>query len=157
MTVRGAKPTPTKLKVLRGTLRKHRANAEEPVVTPEIPTCPRELSPAARKEWRRIGPELARMGLLSRIDRAALAMYCDHYGRWLEAIAALQKYGVVVKSPNGFPMQSPYVAIANKSGEQVRLLLGEFGMSPSSRTRVHATPPKPAVESAFDRWERSPG
>jgi P27 family predicted phage terminase small subunit len=155
VTARGAKPRPTRLKILSGTLRKHRTNAEEPVVTPDIPTCPRELSRAARKEWRRIGPELAQMGLLSRIDRAALAMYCDHYGRWLEAIAALQKYGVVIKSPNGYPMQSPYVAIANKAGEQVRLLLAEFGMSPSSRTRVHATPPQPAEETAFARWERS--
>ena len=153
MTVRGAKPVPTKLKVLHGTLRKHRTNANEPQVLAEIPTCPRELSPIAKKEWRRIAPILADMGLLAKIDRAALAMYCDHYGRWLEAIAALQKYGVVIKSPSGFPMQSPYVAIANKSGEQVRLLLAEFGMSPSSRTRVHATP-HAEEDDRFEQWRR---
>lgn len=147
---------PTKLKVLHGTLRKHRTNTHEPDVKAAIPTCPRELSPTAKKEWRRIAPELARLGLLSRIDRAALAMYCDHYARWLEAIAALQKYGVVVKSPSGYPMQSPYVAIANKSGEQVRLLLGEFGMSPSSRTRVHATP-EPEPDDPFEQWMRGTG
>ncbi len=49
-------------------------------------------------------------------------------------------YGVMVKSPNGFPMQSPFLAVANKAMEQMRALLAEFGMSPSSRTRVHATP-----------------
>ena len=153
MTIRGAKPVPTKLKVLHGTLRKHRTNANEPQVGVEIPTCPRELSATAKKEWRRIAPILAGMGLLAKIDRAALAMYCDHYGRWLESIAALQKYGVVIKSPSGFPMQSPYVAIANKSGEQVRLLLAEFGMSPSSRTRVHATP-RTEEEDPFEQWRR---
>ena len=142
---------PTQLKVLRGTLRNDRVNADEPWTEPEIPPCPRELGGTAKKEWKRIAPELARMGLLSKVDRAALALYCDNYGRWLEAIAALQKFGVVIKSPSGFPMQSPYVAIANKSGEQVRLLLSEFGMSPSSRSRVHATPP-PAEDDELTQW-----
>lgn len=140
MAVRGARPLPTKLKFVRGTLRKGRVNAHEPVLEVEIPPCPRELGAAAKKEWKRIAPELAGMGLLSRIDRAALALYCDSYGRWLEAIGALKKFGVVIKSTNGYPVQSPFVAIANKAGEQVRLLLSEFGMSPSSRTRVHAIP-----------------
>jgi P27 family predicted phage terminase small subunit len=150
---RGRKPTPTSLRVLHGNPGHRPLPEDEPDVRVAIPTCPRELSPTAKKEWRRIAPELARLGLLARIDRAALAMYCDHYGRWLEAIAALQRYGVVIKSPSGFLMQSPYVAIANKSGEQVRLLLSEFGMSPSSRTRVHAEPVIPK-DDAFELWER---
>ena len=79
----------------------------------------------------------------AKIDRSALALDCDAYARWLEAIAALQQYGVVIKSPNGYPIQSPYVAIANKAGEQVRLMLAEFGMTPAARTRVHATEQKP--------------
>lgn len=138
MTRRGAKPLPTNVKVLRGTLRKHRANAQEPKARPGIPGCPTELSPIAKREWKRVAKQLSAMGLLTTIDRAALALYCDAYGRWLEAITALRQYGVVIKSPNGYPIQSPYVAIANKCGEQVRLLLAEFGMSPAARTRVHA-------------------
>jgi len=138
---RGRRPLPTPIKALRGTLRPGRQTAGEPAPDVAVPTCPAELGAAAKREWRRIAPELARLGLLARIDRAALALYCESYGRWLEAVAAVEKYGVVIKSPNGFPVQSPYLAIANKAGEQVRLLLGEFGMSPSSRTRVHAKTP----------------
>lgn len=84
--------------------------------------------------------DLAQLGLLSRIDRGALALYCQAWGRWVEAEEALKKHGVMVKSPNGFPMQSPYLAVANKAMEQMRAMLTEFGMSPSSRTRVHAEP-----------------
>jgi P27 family predicted phage terminase small subunit len=80
------------------------------------------------------------MGLLCKIDRAALALFCQAWARWVEAEEALKRYGVMVKSPSGFPMQSPYLAVANKAMEQMRALLAEFGMSPSSRTRVHATP-----------------
>ncbi|MEX2227480.1 MAG: phage terminase small subunit P27 family [Dehalococcoidia bacterium] len=125
---------------------------DEPDVVSDIPTCPRELSKTAKREWRRIAPELAQLGLLARIDRAALALYCDAWARWCEAQQALQKYGVVVKSPNGFPMQSPYLAIANKALDQMRLLLGEFGMSPSSRTRVSAVPQ--VEEDEFSEFER---
>jgi len=151
VTARGAKPLPTKIKALRGTLRKHRANANEPKAQPGMPACPAELGIIAKREWRRISRHLSAMGLLTTADRAALALYCDAYGRWLEAIKALQQYGVVIKSPNGYPVQSPYVAIANKAGEQVRLLLGEFGMSPASRTRVTAAPLSPELDE-LDLW-----
>jgi P27 family predicted phage terminase small subunit len=105
------------------------------------PTCPRHLSDEAKKEWRRIVPELEAVGLITRIDRAALAVYCQAWARWLEAEEALRKYGVMVKSPNGFPMQSPYLAVANKAIEQMRGLLTEFGMSPASRTRISVQEP----------------
>jgi len=131
---------PTKLKVVRGTLRKGRSNAHEPALTVEIPRCPAHLSPEAKREWKRVSRELAGYGLLTRIDRAGLALYCEAWGRWVEAEEALRKYGVMIKAPSGFPMQSPYLAIANKAMEQIRAMLSEFGMSPSSRTRVHAVP-----------------
>ena len=140
MAVRGARPLPTKLKVVRGTLRQGRTNVHEPALPVEIPRCPAHLRGEARREWKRISRDLAAYGLLTRIDRAALALYCEAWGRWVEAEEALRKYGVMIKAPSGFPMQSPYLAIANKAMEQIRALLTEFGMSPSSRTRVHAAP-----------------
>jgi P27 family predicted phage terminase small subunit len=138
LSTRGPKPLPTRLKIVRGTLRRDRANPREPDVRVEIPQCPGELSPVAKREWRRIAPQLATLGLLARIDRAALALYCESYARWIDAVTSMQRYGVVIKSPSGYPIQSPYVAIANKAGEQVRMMLSEFGMTPASRTRVHA-------------------
>ena len=61
----------------------------------------------------------------------------------VDAEDALKKHGVLVKSPNGSPMPNPYLAIANKAMEQMRALLAEFGMSPSSRTRVAVEVPEP--------------
>ena len=52
----------------------------------------------------------------------------------------------MVKSPNGFPMQSPYLAVANKSMEQMRGLLTEFGMSPPpTRIDLSRTTPTPSL------------
>jgi len=138
---RGRKPTPRSLRVLRGNPGK-RPLPPRARTAPHVPTCPAELSDEAKKEWRRLTKELAAAGLLTRMDREALALLCAAYARWVEAEAAIRKYGLVIKSPSGFPMQSPYLAIANKALDQVRLLLAEFGMSPSSRTRVQVAPQK---------------
>jgi len=153
MSKRGAKPVPTRLKVLRGTDRPDRRNPHEPAVEAATPRCPAHLGVEAKREWRRASKQLAAVGLLAQIDRAAFALYCDSYGRWVEATEAIQTYGLMLKSPNGIPMQSPYLAVANKAAEQVRLLLGEFGMSPSSRTRVHAIPQEHELDE-FELWER---
>ena len=32
----------------------------------------------------------------------------DGFSLWVEAMEALQKYGMMIKSPNGFRMPSPY-------------------------------------------------
>ena len=138
--MRGRKPTPTKLKLLAGNPGGRPLNDREPEPEVVIPDCPDHLSDVAKAEWERTAPELEGLGLLSEIDRAALAGYCAAWGRWVEAEEQLKKTGTIVKSPNNFPIQSPFLAIANKALEQMRGFLTEFGMSPSSRARVHAKP-----------------
>ncbi len=137
---RGPPPKPTKLKLLSGNAGKRPLNPNEPEPEVEIPEIPEHLGEEARREWERISTDLADVGLLTRIDRAALAAYCQAWARWVEAEGQLKKFGVIVKSPNGYPMQSPLLAIANKALEQMRKFLTEFGMTPASRTRIHANP-----------------
>ena len=50
-----------------------------------LPPCPGHLTAAAAKEWRRVAKALHGMGVVTAIDRAALAAYCQAYGRWVEA------------------------------------------------------------------------
>ena len=150
--VRGRRPLPTELKVLQGTQRADRMNRNEPKPRVAIPQCPSHLSGEAKREWRRMARDLAQLGLLSRIDRGALALYCQAWGRWVEAEEALKRHGTMVKSPNGFPMQSPYLAVANKAMEQMRAMLTEFGMSPSSRTRVHGTAVIDTEPDPFEKY-----
>ena len=148
--MRGRKPTPTKLKLLKGNPGKRPIRDDEPQPDVEIPEPPEELSADAQAEWERVTPMLYELGLLSQIDRAALTAYCVAWGRWMEAEAALKKHGVVVKSPNGFPVQSPFLAVANRAMKQVKEFLAEFGVSPSSRTRVSASK-KPAEGNPFGK------
>ena len=112
-----------------------------------LPACPPHLQGEARKEWRRIGRKLLACGLLTEIDGAALALYCQAWARWIEAEANLVRYGTVIKAPSGYPIASPYLSIANKAMDQMARLLVEFGMSPSSRSRVVVAPPAAAPEA----------
>ena len=141
MSHRGRRPKPTKLKILAGNPGKRPLNQREPKPRISLPQCPKELTDTAKREWRRIVKDLATLGILSRIDRAALAVYCAAWGRWIEAEEKLRQHGVIVKSPNGFPVVSPYLAVANQSIKQMTRMVVEFGMTPSSRTGIEALPP----------------
>ena len=86
--------------------------------------------------------ELYDLGVLSAVDRAALAAYCQAYGRWVAAERELRRedgsMNLISVTSNGNVIQNPLVGIANKSLELMHKYLTEFGMSPSSRTRVGA-------------------
>jgi P27 family predicted phage terminase small subunit len=110
------------------------AQSEQPVEVEKV-ECPPELGPVAREEWDRVAPLLMAAGRLKPLDRAPLAIYCAAYASWLEASIALQTYGTVMKSPSGFPMQSPYVSIATKYADIMTRVASEFGFTPASRRR----------------------
>ena len=136
----GPAPQPTALKLLAGNPGKRPLNEAEPKPVLAIPAMPKHLGKEAKKEWKRIVPELQKLGLLTRVDRAALAAYCVSFGRWVEAEQELAVTGAIVVSPNGYPQQSPWLAISNKALENVRRFIAEFGLSPASRSRVSVTP-----------------
>jgi len=131
----GRKPKPRALKIIEGNPGR-RPIGTEPPVAKGVPDCPDHLDGDAAKEWARIAPELAQAGLLAHVDRAALAAYCQAWGRWVGAERLLKTHGMIVKSPNGHLIQSPVLPIANKAMAQMLKFLTEFGMTPSSRARL---------------------
>lgn len=151
LKMRGPPPKPTALKRLQGTFRSDRAVPNEAHPAPALPPCPKGLSPAARKEYQRTGKRLLAASLMTKLDGPLLAGFAAVWARWLDAEAELQRTGPVVRSPNGYPILSPFLVIANSCLKQLRLYANEFGMSPASRTRVAATD-QPAVEDEFDAY-----
>lgn len=136
--MRGRKPKPTGMKVLTGNPGKRPLNDREPRPEPVVPECPPELGLAAKREWERLVGELGKLRLLTPLDRATLAAYCGAYALWAEATQAINTYGSMVKSPSGYPMQSPYIAIANRQAEIMMRISSEFGFTPASRGRIAA-------------------
>lgn len=130
------------LKELAGNPGKRPLNAREPHPRAVMPTCPKHLTGEARREWRRMGRELLALGVLTSVDRAALAAYCQAWGRWVEAELKVAELGAITKTENGNLVQNPYLSVANRAMEQMTRLAGEFGMTPSSRGRVQTQAPR---------------
>jgi P27 family predicted phage terminase small subunit len=139
--MRGRRPTPTRLKLLTGNPGKRPLNPDEPRPEVAAPECPQELGPVARQEWDRLVEELVALGLLTNLDRAALAAYCGAYALWADATTNIEKYGAMIKSPQGFPIQSPYLAIANRQAE----ILMRIASSGSHRPAEAGSRRRPAV------------
>jgi len=139
--MKGRKPRPTNLKILEGEPNKDRINLNEPQpLTLEV-NCPKHLKGEARAEWRRIYPELKAMGLISLIDRAALAVYCQAWERWVKYSKIVEEKGELYKTQSGNVITSPALWVANKAAEQMHKFLTEFGMTPASRSRLTASAP----------------
>ena len=138
--MRGRKPKPTHLKLLDGNPGRRRLNADETHPEPRAPTCPAHLCPSAKAEWKRLAAQLTALRILTDLDRAALAAYCQAYGRWVEAERKLLETPMLLKMPSGYVQQNPWLTIANKQLELMHKFLSEFGLSPVSRSRVSAAP-----------------
>ena len=143
----GPKPLPSNVHIMRGNpSKKPLANLSDEVRPEiEIPNCPKHLQAEARKEYKRISVELESLGLISKIDRAALAAYCSAWAEYVfceEKIAELNKNdplglpGYVTKTPSGYQQMSIWVSIRTRALYTMKTFAVEFGMTPSSRSRV---------------------
>lgn len=141
--VAGRKPTPTNIKLITGNPGKRPLPKSEPKPRNRKPKPPEHLNDDASGEWKRVADELSAIGILSGLDRGALAAYCQAYGRWAQAERALAKMtnqadGLIIKTTSGNMIQNPLVGVANKAMSDMVRYAAEFGMTPSARSRVHA-------------------
>jgi P27 family predicted phage terminase small subunit len=156
---RGRKPTPTYLKLLKGNPGKRALNKNEPqpLKSAEVPKPPDYLDGCGAQEWRRIAPELYRMGLLTLVDIPILALYCHAYSTWRTASEALAQAaerdpvfkGLVIKTNRGTPVQNPIWLAARQAANDMLRIAAEFGCTPAARSRIN-NPLPPQGPSKFD-------
>ena len=115
--------TATNVLALRGTFKKNpdrgRARADEPVVTEPLGDPPEQLSAECCVAWDYLH-KCAPYGVLTRADRVAFELAAVLFAQFRQ-------------SP--FEMDSAKIARLNA-------LLGQFGMTPSDRSKVTALQPK---------------
>lgn len=145
MAPRGKKPDPTAMLKLRGTYRKDRRSADEPIPDGGMPERPKFLTGPAKIEWERLAPLLYEKGVLTTWDLAAFTMYCVELGEYVSLCRAIKK-----AKDGKTDMQSRYTSKTSKGGECLAVLVQarfkalaacrsmatEFGLTPSSRTRI---------------------
>ena len=158
--VRGRRPLPTALKTARGNPGKRKLNAEEPkypeVKRTRIPAPPDTLDETGRQFWRATARQLATAGVLTTTDLTALHTCATLYSRWQDAERKIK--GRLVVIVNGAKMPNPYLSIADRSMRTLMRHLIEFGMTPSSRSKLRVGgPPLSSPEDVVGEFLFGPG
>lgn len=135
----GPPKKPTAWRRAEGNRGKRAWNHAEPKPPEGTPDCPDHLSEEARAEWLRLVDTLVSMGVITIVDRAVLAAYCQAYGRWVEAEQKLKEAPLLFKTPSGYVQQSPWLNIANRQMELMGRYMAEIGLTPASRSRIAIT------------------
>ncbi|TDC02609.1 phage terminase small subunit P27 family [Micromonospora fluostatini] len=139
-------PEPAGLRLLKGrgngTDSGGRKVAESPAFERAAPNPPTWLSKEAAAEWRRVVPELGRMDLLKKIDRAMLSAYCETWATYVWATREVHLQGLLVEvvtvrkdgSESKRLAANPNVVIARAAGKELRAFATHFGLSPSAES-----------------------
>ena len=151
MASRGRTPKPTAIKQLEGNPGKRQLNTNEPKPKQKAPTCPKWLDDEAKKEWKRLAKQMEQLGILTEVDMAAFAGYCQSYARWKEAEEFISKHGAIVKTPSGYWQQVPQVSIAQQYMKQMTKFCEQFGLPPASRSRIVTDKSDDSAEDAMEQ------
>ena len=92
-------------------------NDREPMPVKGAPKCPEWLTGDALVEWRRIVPELDRLGILTAVDGAVLEAHCLTYGEIVTTVKA------------GEPLKAALLG-------QMRAYAAELGLTPAARSKL---------------------
>lgn len=103
-----------------------------------FPECPQWLLAEAKKEWERLADLMNQMGVLTEVDMAAFAAYCQSYARWKEAQEHITPEGSTFETDKGYQQQTPWVGIAKTNQKLMLQATSEFGLTPSSGSRIVA-------------------
>jgi P27 family predicted phage terminase small subunit len=87
--------------------------------------------------------------LTAEADYIALGNLCQAYSTLIAAQRQLNESGILYKTKSGYVPQSPLLGIITAQATIVNKLLAEFGLTPSSRTRLAITEPKEKPANRF--------
>lgn len=142
--MRGRRPVPDEILLLRGTKRRVKSLVPSPdPVGPDADRPPKALDAAGRKFWRAVVPALRRRGALADTDLAALYLAADLWSLYTRTRAAIAQEGATyvctTKSGGRMIRQHPQAGLLIQT---VRVLLSAFsalGMTPADRARLRLT------------------
>jgi P27 family predicted phage terminase small subunit len=140
--VKGRPAKPTALKVLNGNPGKRALNKQEPVFETDLPEPSESLSDEAKEIFYHFRGKLERLGYAS----ASHSDMLDLLAQRVELMRRLQRdiaeIPLVIRSERGNDVMTPEIKALNDVARHVQYLLSEFGLSPSSATKI-VVPPKP--------------
>ena len=144
---RGRKPQPAAVKRLLGNPGKRKIKDDLPA-TPGAPPMPARLlvEPAAVEKWNELVPLLLQLGTLTVADGEALATLCEVYAAAQACLLELRATGPVMRTDLGGVKPNPAGPLYRGLVSLQASLMNEFGLTPTSRTRLGGKEEKPTDE-----------
>jgi len=117
---------------------------------------PPGLPKRAQEEWDRVVPLLDKMGVLSELDRVALADYCLCVARVAQIEASIDEKGVMIKGRNrgGGIVKNPLFTTVRQYRAALQRWCDLFGFAPGPRGRMDFPPPDDDLESLREMLSR---
>jgi len=142
----GRKPQATEVAKANGTLSVHPGRRNDDLAprsdgcTPEMPEY---LDEHGREKWDELVTDLSNMKVISSECRELMIAYCEAYSGWRRCMELVKRAGLVIPvkdqkgKATGFKT-NPVSIELHRYRNQMNRLLPEFGLTPSSRTRLVA-------------------
>lgn len=144
--MKGRRPVPTALKLLRGNPGHHPINEHEPSIPAGLPEPPEFLDDVAKTEWNRNLDLMISKSMLTPLDWSFYAAYCYNFSQFIRRSAELEKTGTLIEAPSGYPIQNPLISIVRSSLEMMYKFGAELGLSPAQRSRLRVDTPESGDE-----------
>ena len=132
----GHNAKPIALHQLHGTYRKDRHGTNAVRARPVSPRCPSWVDAEAGKHWKRLAPELDKLGLLTELDAAAFGILCCALADYITIRERIDSDGMAIEGSRG-PRKHPLYPALHAAEECLRWGFREFGMTPMARSRMN--------------------
>ena len=133
--MRGRKPAPTHLKIIRGNPGKQAIKKTEPKPSGREPNMPDVLQGEALVEWHRISDVLRAMGCFKAADRAGIP-FASAWADWHNAAKNLNEMVHPLAYRGEAITVHPYYRIKQMAEERLLKAAAELGCTPSARWRL---------------------
>lgn len=136
----GPPRTPTALRLVKGNPSKRALNKNEPKPPSGVPLIPKHFNKQEKYWFKRVAQELDGMGVITTLDGMALELLIGAYVEWRKHRDYIDQegetYTVTTMSGDVLIKSHPRVAMLADAWKRLRGMMAEFGMTPSSRSKI---------------------
>lgn len=98
--------------------------------------CPNSLNRTQRREWRYLAELLDVYRLLIPANAIVLERLAVNMAAYRETLEKVSKTGIIIKSPQGYPVYNPFWTAQNKLEDKIHRDLVELGLSATGLARI---------------------
>nr|WP_310615839.1 phage terminase small subunit P27 family [Pantoea cypripedii] len=137
----GPSKTPSHLQLVRGNPSKRAINKNEPKPPSGVPPTPKHFTKQGKYWFKRMADELDAIGVITLLDGKALELLVEVYTEYRHHCEVLDQEGYTYKvetmTGDVLIKAHPSAGMKSDAWKRIRAMLGEFGMTPATRSKIN--------------------